>query len=215
MKPSTPRRARRQGHSANRAAHAVPVSDYESDGPQASSDAQLRQATVTVTAKATATATVQTADYPQAHMVQGGVRTIGDMNLSVIRRYEPTIQSYIAMSHNVLVFQWDEEKEDWGEEAAKGPLFICNQEPDMSTGVPLPRACLFLMNRGALENFILELTTVLECRQNDSQKALIELTAATPNGYINWGLLVRDPESLDETWAAMQDRWRAVQRPAA
>ncbi|PSR82645.1 hypothetical protein BD289DRAFT_11791 [Coniella lustricola] len=215
MKPSTPRRGRRQGHSANQTANAIPVSDYESDGPQASSDPQYRQTTVTVTATATATTTVQTANYADAHSVHGGLRSIGDMNLGVIRRYEPTVQSYIAMSHNVLIFKWDEDKEDWGEEAYKGPLFICNQEPDVSTGAPLPRACLFLVNRGSLENFILDLSTVLDCRQNESQKALLELTAVTPTGYVNWGLLVREPESLDETWAAMHERWRTVQRTTA
>ncbi|KAF3760390.1 hypothetical protein M406DRAFT_109460 [Cryphonectria parasitica EP155] len=208
MKPSTPRRSRRQNQPATRAGNTVPVSDYESDGPShRGPNAQFSQSTVTVTATATVTA-----GYHGAQPAQGGTRTIGDMNLSVIKRYVPTVQSYISMAHHVLVFQWDHEKEDWGEELFKGPLFICNQLPDMTTGAPLPRACIFLINRNSPENFTLDLATVLDCQQNDSQKDFLEIYAATPStDAVHWGLLIRESESLDDTWAALQDRWRAVQ----
>lgn len=132
------------------------------------------------------------------------------MNLRVLRRYDPAICSYAAMSQNVFVYEWDEESEakgEWGDERFKGPLFVCDQLPDQSTGSPPARACLFVLNRTTPQNFVLDLTKVVDCRQNSEQKALLELTEFTPEaGDVHWGLLIKELGTLEDLWNALQAR---------
>lgn len=199
MKPSTPRKSKRRNQPNNTpgaatAANAVLASDYESDA-----GSWLNPSTFQDPAQSTA-----------------GGRTIGDMNLAVLKRHLPTVQSYISMSHNTTVYEWDTDNETWGESAYKGPLFVCDLHPDTDTdtGHRVPRACIFVINRLSLDNLVLNLANVTMCRQNDDVSQLIELSAVASSGEsVNWGLFI-DQESLAGTWPAIQDRWNAVRKTA-
>lgn len=136
------------------------------------------------------------------------------MNLSVLKRHLPTVESYISMSHNTSVYEWDNDNDTWGQAAYKGPLFVCNLHPDVDTdtGQRVPRACIFVINRQSMDNLVLNLANVSVCRQNDDVNQLIELSAVGPSGEsVNWGLFI-DQDSLAGTWPAIQERWAAVRK---
>lgn len=195
MKPATPRKSRRRNQPNSVAANNVPASDYESD---AYGGAPAQQSQIS-------------AAFLDPQFAEGP-RTIGDMNLDVLKRHLPSIQSYICMSHNTTVYEWDQENDTWGEAAFKGPLFVCNQDPGFhaQTGQVVSRACIFLVNRLSLENLVLDMANITVCQQNDDVKQLIELSAIAPSGAsVNWGLFI-DQESLDGTWEAIQSRWSLV-----
>lgn len=174
----------------------MPVSDYDSDAPHNQS-----------TASTAAAATRQPTQAVQ------GVNDIDDMNLRVLRRYVPSIQSYIKpISPSTTVYEWDQTELTWGDAIAKGPLFVCNQDPDMSTGQP--RACVVVINRQAFDNFIIDLANPTFIRQNEDQKRLIEVhTTNSEGGVVGWGLYI-DSECLDATLTAIQDRSNAVRGSA-
>lgn len=198
MKPSTPRKPRRRNQptsgpaAGGGAANAVPASDYESDA-----GTSFHPSTFQDPAQSTA-----------------GGRTIGDMNLGVLKRHLPTVESYISMSHNTSVYEWDNDNDTWGQAAYKGPLFVCDLHPDVDTdtGQRVPRACIFVINRQSMDNLVLNLANVSVCRQNDDVNQLIELSAVGPSGEsVNWGLFI-DQDSLAGTWPAIQERWTAVRK---
>lgn len=200
MKPSTPRKSRHRNQtqlaSSAGPTNPVPVSDYESDAPLGQSSAAA-------------------AATHQSTQAIPGVNDIDDMNLRVLKRYVPSIQSYIKpISPSTTVYEWDEKELTWGDAIAKGPLFVCNQDPDLSTGQPVPRACIVVINRQAFDNFIIDLAKPTFIRQNEDQKRLIEVHTANPEGdVVGWGLYV-DPECLAATLAAIQDRSNAVRKIA-
>lgn len=199
MKPSTPRKPRRrnQPQPANNAGPTNPlaVSDYESDF---------------LYDQTSAAAAAPEVHHQSTQAIQG-VNDIDDMNLRVLRRYVPSIQSYIKpISTSTTVYKWDEREDTYGDAIAKGPLFVCNQDPDMSTREPGPRACIVVINRQAFDNCIIALTNPTFIRQNEDQKRLIEVQTPNREGdLVVWGLYV-DPECLDATLAAIQDRANAV-----
>lgn len=129
-------------------------------------------------------------------------RTINDMNLAVLRRYEPTIQGYSAMSHNATLYKMNNDKQ-WEESGVKGPLFVCIQTPDLSTGHITPRACIFVLNRQALENATIDLTTVVHCELQDQL-----LIAVTENKDV-LGLHL-DAESAGKTWSHVLEQWEPI-----
>lgn len=201
MKPSTPRKSRRRNQPgsaqpgpSSSTTHNIPVSDYESDAA-----VQIIQPTFQDPAQSTR-----------------GLPTLGDMNLRVLKRHLPTVQSYISMAHNTTVYEWDDKADSWGEPVFKGPLFVCDLYPEVDTdsGNRVTRACIFVINRMSLENLVLNLANVISCRQNDAEGQLLELSAVRPNGEsVNWGLFI-DQESVKETWAAIQGRWDVVRKTA-
>ncbi|KAJ4423275.1 hypothetical protein N0V82_002002 [Gnomoniopsis sp. IMI 355080] len=202
MKPSTSRKFRRrtqpQPASGTGPMDHLPVSDYESDAPHGQPSAS-DAATVT---------------YQTTQSIQG-VSPIDDMNLRVLKRYVPSIRSYLKpISTSTTVYKWDDKEDTYGDAIAKGPLFVCNQDPDMSTGQPVTRACIVVINRQAFENCIIPLAHPTFVSQNDDQKRLIEVHTANPQGdIVVWGLYV-DLDGLDATLAAIQDRSNAVRRTA-
>lgn len=176
----------------------MPASDYESDAYGGAPAQQQPHLT--------------SAAFIDPQFAAEGPRTIGDMNLDVLKRHLPSIQSYICMSHNTTVYEWDQENDTWGEAAFKGPLFVCDQDPSIhpQTGQLVSRACIFLVNRLSLENLVLDMANISVCQQNDDVKQLIELSAIAPSGAsVNWGLFI-DQDSLDGTWGAIQNRWKVV-----
>lgn len=185
MAPSTPRKPRHRNQPSSGAANLVPASDYESDAPYTGPSVQQPVA-------------VQPAQVG---------RTIGEMNLSVLKCYLPTINSYVAMAHNATIYELDPDAMGWGEPTIKGPLFVCNQEPDLSTGQPVPRACVFVMNRQSLDNLIVDLANVFEC-ELENQFIMLRTTSAAGNEVV-WGLYM-DAAAIDSSWTAIQDRWHAV-----
>lgn len=202
MKPSTPRKSRRRNQpqlaSSAGPTSQAPISDYESDVPHGQPSAS-------------AAATVA---YQSTQAIPG-VNDIDDMNLRVLRRYVPSIQSYLKpISTSTTVYKWDTEEDTYGDVIAKGPLFVCNQDPDMSTGQPVTRACIVVINRQAFDNCIIPLVNPIFVSQNEDQRRLIEVHTASPHGdIVVWGLYV-DPEGLEATLAAIQDRSNAVRMTA-
>ncbi|KAI3394899.1 hypothetical protein diail_2070, partial [Diaporthe ilicicola] len=128
--------------------------------------------------------------------------TIDEINLTVLKRYVPTIQSYTAMAHNATLFKWNTDIGGWEETGVKGPFFVCNQEQGLSsTGRAVPRACVFILNRSSPENAVFDLATIAQCELLAGQL----LSAVTDSGE---GLgFFMDMGKAQETWNAFSGLW--------
>lgn len=194
MAPATPRKLRNRNQHAGGAPTNppnVPASDYESDAPYAGSS--TRQPATAAAAAA--------APEPQPGAMG---RIIDELNLTVLKRYVPSIHSCAAVAYNATVFQLHEDT--WVDANTKGPLFICDQDPDISTGHPVPRSCVFVMNRNSLDNLIVDLANVAECELEDKFIMLTTSSASASGDGVVWGLYVDDADAIQASWSAIQDR---------
>ncbi|OAA56543.1 decapping enzyme [Niveomyces insectorum RCEF 264] len=154
MSRQTPRKARHQNNNPN-ASHgdsqrgnqhgqqshlAVPPSDLEAEANN-TSDA--------------------VSDDPELH-VHRGTETLTSMNLHVLRRYEPTIRSILAVAASTVVYVLNYATGGWEkpEPPVEGTLFLCEQEPLAVGQYVVPRACVFLLNRKGLMNVVVDLAQV-------------------------------------------------------
>ncbi|OAA48780.1 Dcp1-like decapping [Cordyceps fumosorosea ARSEF 2679] len=136
MSRPTPRKGR--GHKRQSSNLIPAVSDYESDAAAAAAAA---------TAAGTTARTSQYAPPP--------LRTNTEINLSVLRRYVPSIRAILSIAANAVVYTFA--GESWDKSGVEGTLFVCSQDsPDDST----PRACVFVLNRRGLGNVIVDLAHV-------------------------------------------------------
>lgn len=90
-------------------------------------------------------------------------RTNTDLNLSVLRRYLPSINAIISIAANAVVYTFNPSLPGWDKTGIEGTYFLCMQDPLPGGVAPAaPRACIFVLNRRGLENVILNLGNVAD-----------------------------------------------------
>ncbi|KAH7363268.1 hypothetical protein B0T11DRAFT_92464 [Plectosphaerella cucumerina] len=91
-------------------------------------------------------------------------RTNTEINLAVLRRYLPTINTILTTAANAVVYTFAPETSSWERTGTEGTYFLCFLAPDAppSEAAPAspPRACIFVLNRRGLENTIIDLGKV-------------------------------------------------------
>lgn len=96
-------------------------------------------------------------------------RTNTEINLSVLKRYLPSISQILSVAANAVVFTFSLENMAWEKSNIEGPLFVCTQgEVTSESEWGRNGGCAFVLNRKGLDNLILDLTTVSKHEmQND------------------------------------------------
>ncbi|KAI1425252.1 PH domain-like protein [Xylaria sp. FL1777] len=84
-------------------------------------------------------------------------RTNPELNLSVLRRYLPSITSVLSIAANAVVYTFQSGSQ-WKRTNMEGTMFICSQRK--APGEAGETGCLFILNRKGLQNFVLDLDTV-------------------------------------------------------
>ncbi|RWA06872.1 hypothetical protein EKO27_g8237 [Xylaria grammica] len=84
-------------------------------------------------------------------------RTNTDLNLGVLRRYLPSINSVLSIAANAVVYTFQPPSE-WKRTNLEGTMFICSQRKAPGEGGET--GCLFILNRKGLQNFVLDLDDV-------------------------------------------------------
>ncbi|KAI1799760.1 PH domain-like protein [Daldinia bambusicola] len=121
------------GGAAAAAAAAVVASDYESD----------------------------TAHYMASHPPPPPAALVGrtntELNISVLRRYRPSITSILSIAAHAVVYVFTPPAK-WDKSNMEGTLFICAQDADGEAAAA--DGCLFVLNRKGMQNLILDLRAV-------------------------------------------------------
>jgi hypothetical protein len=90
-------------------------------------------------------------------------RTNTELNLSVLRRYLPSIRSIVSIAANAVVYNFPPDAQQWEKSGVEGTLFVCEQDPALVAGRLVPRACVFVLNRRGLDNLVVELCQASVC----------------------------------------------------
>ncbi|KAK4233798.1 hypothetical protein C8A03DRAFT_19186 [Achaetomium macrosporum] len=141
MSRSTPRKSRHRHHASNSGPRQVNASDYESDTAHYMENREAA---------------------PPANPQQPRDNT--ELSLRVLRRYQPSIRSILAIAANAVAYSFLESTQGWEKHGAEGTMFVCEQEPILTpTGQVLPRVCVFVLNRRSMDNLVLDLLKVTDC----------------------------------------------------
>ncbi|KXX78774.1 mRNA-decapping enzyme 1B [Madurella mycetomatis] len=140
MSRSTPRKSRHRHNQSSSGPRQVAASDYESDAAQY----------------------MENREVPPPNPP---IRDNNELCLSVLRRYQPTIRSLLAIASNAVVYTFLESTGGWEKYGVEGTLFVCDQEPIVApgTGQVLPRVCVFVLNRRSMDNLVVDLLKVSDC----------------------------------------------------
>jgi hypothetical protein len=142
MSRATPRKSRHRHHASNSGPRQVPASDYESDAAQY----------------------LENRETPMAPPNPQPARDNTALSLRVLRRYQPSVRSILAIAANAVAYNFLESTQGWEKHGAEGTMFICEQEPIVApTGQVLPRVCVFVFNRRSMDNLAIDLLRVTDC----------------------------------------------------
>lgn len=103
------------------------------------------------------------------------------LNLSVIRRYDSSVESILSIAPHVVVYVLSPETQSWGDTGIAGTLFVCQLVP---SDIGAARYSLVVLNRRGLENFHTELSSgddveitdefvILQVRQTEAEEPQI------------------------------------------
>ncbi|KAK3685311.1 hypothetical protein B0T22DRAFT_382916 [Podospora appendiculata] len=91
-------------------------------------------------------------------------RSNTDLNLSVLQRYVPSIQSISSIAANAVVYIFSQARQEWDKSGVEGTMFVCEQDPLVTVdGQELPQVCVFVLNRRGLDNLVVDLMRVSDC----------------------------------------------------
>ncbi|KAI0140260.1 hypothetical protein BJ166DRAFT_630458 [Pestalotiopsis sp. NC0098] len=203
---STPRRKRNNQQNNNLSTHAHPSSQSHQ---RTRSQHLAVQAAVSAN-QITSDYESDTASYMAAHAALPNPalaqRSNEEINMTVLRRYMPSITHVYSIASNAVVYTYDPTSDATGFEKAniEGPLFTCQ------LGGNDAQNSIFILNRKSTDNLKLDLATATNIEQ---QGDMLYIQSTGSNGEPNvWGLYIHDSaDNRRETHTvAIMGLWRAT-----
>lgn len=101
------------------------------------------------------------ASHPGLPIAALAQRTNTDLNMSVLKRYLPNITEIRSIAAQTVVYTLDSVSLTWDKANVEGTMFVCQQGGQDTLG------CIFILNRKATDNLILDLRDVKEIEPKD------------------------------------------------
>jgi hypothetical protein len=109
---------------------------------------------------------IQPSDYEsEAPFNPPPTRTNTDLNLSVLRRYQPSINTILSIAASAVIYNFvppdgNNAAPSWEKAEIEGTLFVCETLPTAATGKG--GCCIVVLNKKGLENLIFDIAEVQE-----------------------------------------------------
>ncbi|KAK1753307.1 hypothetical protein QBC47DRAFT_388177 [Echria macrotheca] len=192
MSRPIPRRGKHRKHPSGNGSRRVAASDHESDA----------------------------ANYMETHpqapeAAESQTRSNTELNLSVLRRYLPRIESIRSIAANAVVYTLSDATTGWERRDTEGTMFVCQQEALVTDmGLVVPNVCVFVLNRRGLENLAVDLVRVSDCEIVDGLISLrLEQDGGLGSGGEGTGEVIGlwvhadEEDTRDTNWAIIKEAW--------
>ncbi|KAF5137321.1 mRNA-decapping enzyme-like protein [Metarhizium anisopliae] len=141
-------------------------------------------------------------------------RTNTELNLSVLQRYLPSIQAILSIAANAVVYTFDSETASWDKSGIEGTMFVCAQSPLPESHQP--RACVFVLNRRALDNLVVDLARVSHV-EIAGELVILRVEGNWEEGDKVIGLWIHNDkdETREISGATIQESWKVARSAAS
>ncbi|KAH8663680.1 hypothetical protein BGZ60DRAFT_529932 [Tricladium varicosporioides] len=104
--------------------------------------------------------TVQASDYESEAFYNPPLptRSNTELNLSVLRRYQPSVQSILSIAPSAQIYTYLPETTSWNKTEIEGTLFVCQLAPSTLTGTA--QHYIVVLNRRGLDNLIIDISKI-------------------------------------------------------
>lgn len=138
-------------------------------------------------------------------------RTNTELNVSVLQRYLPSIQTILSIAANAVVYTFDSTSESWEKSGIEGTMFVCAQSPLPDDPNHSPRACVFVLNRRALDNLVVDLARVSHV-EIAGELVILKVEGNWQEGSKVIGLWIHNDkdETREMNGAMIQESWKVA-----
>ncbi|KAG6012468.1 hypothetical protein E4U43_007787 [Claviceps pusilla] len=136
-------------------------------------------------------------------------RTNTELNVNVLQRYLPSIQTILSIAANAVVYTFDSDTTSWDKSGIEGTMFVCAQTPLPETNQP--RACVFVLNRRALDNLTVDLARVSHV-EISGELVIFKIEGNGEEGERVIGLWIHNDrdETRQVNGATIQESWKVA-----
>ncbi|KAI9856289.1 MAG: hypothetical protein M1824_005504 [Vezdaea acicularis] len=128
-------------------------------------------------------------------------RSNSEINLTVLRRYEPTISQILSIANYAVVYVFSTESQTWEKNDIEGTMFVCQLSPsEVAKEEGIERYKVIILNRRGLDNFTADLTSSNDVEITDQY--VILRSSSNPGNAPIYGLWIFSeppPSSTAET----------------
>ncbi|OAQ66267.1 Dcp1-like decapping [Pochonia chlamydosporia 170] len=144
-----------------------------------------------------------------SHYAPPPPRTNTELNVSVLQRYLPSIQAILSIAANAVVYTFDSDSASWDKSGIEGTMFVCAQSPLPESH--LPRACVFVLNRRALDNLVIDLARVSHV-EIAGELVILKVEGNWEEGDKVIGLWIHNDkdETREINGAMIQESWKVA-----
>lgn len=129
-------------------------------------------------------------------------RTNEELNLSVLKRHDPSIIDVLSVANFAVVYLFSPTSQQWEKCGVEGTMFVCELQPQDLPGsaIPVNRYSVLVLNRKGLDNFSTELFSSDDVEITDEYVILqVEAEDGTPSIYGLWIFSEPPPSSTTDT----------------
>ncbi|KAI1339457.1 hypothetical protein F5Y15DRAFT_73488 [Xylariaceae sp. FL0016] len=180
MSRSTPRKHQNRGHQSHPSlshpssqphyGHVQNHSHTRNRSQQLQSEAQQQQ--FLATSDYESDTAHYMASHPQKSPASLAVRTNTELNMSVLKRYLPSITSILSIAANAVIYTFQPPAE-WKTSSLQGTMFVCTHAVQEQDGNVSENVCLFVLNRKGPQNYILDLKKVDHFEYFEADKLMV------------------------------------------
>lgn len=152
---------------------------------------------------------VQPSDYEsEVPYAAPPTRTNTEMNLSVLRRYDPTISTVMSIAASAVIYNFSLTEQTWEKADIEGTLFVCKLEPTGSSGKE--RYSIVVLNKKSFENLMVDMR---EVKDVDIQPEILIVRLAQGVGEKVLGIYIHadKEESRDDNCRLIKECWESIQ----
>lgn len=145
----------------------------------------------------------------QAHYAPPPPRTNTELNVGVLQRYLPSVQAILSIAANAVVYTFDSSSSSWDKSGVEGTMFVCAQSPLSESHQP--RACVFVLNRRALDNLVVDLARVSHV-EIAGELVILQVDGNWQEGDKVVGLWIHNDrdETREINGAMIQESWKVA-----
>jgi hypothetical protein len=155
---------------------------------------------------------IQPSDYEsETPFTTPPTRTNTDLNLSVLRRYNPSIHTILSIAASAVIYNFippDDENPagTWDRAEIEGTMFVCTTLENGKEG-----CCVVVLNKKALDNLIVDLKGVKEVEMTDEFLILRWFDGEARRDKVVGVYIHPDKEDTREVNCEMiKERWEAL-----
>ncbi|KAH8602341.1 Dcp1-like decapping family protein [Bisporella sp. PMI_857] len=151
---------------------------------------------------------IQPSDYEsEAPYAAPPTRTNTEMNLSVLRRYEPSISTVMSIAASAVIYNFSLTEQTWEKADIEGTLFVCKLQPVGNSRIE--RYGIVVLNKKSFENLMVDMSEVTDV-EITPELLIVRLAQVVGERILGIYIHADKEQTREENCRLIKECWESV-----